>query len=82
MHPYNITKYEVTYVRKVSTTTYNACYCCMVKLSWGYNTKGGSNGHSNHADHMIIVSSLSLMVKLAIPNIKKNMCDTPKLEHS
>ena len=26
----------------------------------GINTKGGSNGHSNHANHMVSVSSLSL----------------------
>ena len=36
---------------------------CLMLFSiehWGYNTKGGSNGHSNHADHMVNVSSLSL----------------------
>ena len=34
--------------------------CTTDIMPWGYNTKGGSNGHSNHVDRRVNASSLSV----------------------
>ena len=58
-----------TCIRNYCRSFFVLCEChsyLYVCVYVGFNAKGGSNGHSNHVDHMVNVSSLCVYIHIIL----------------